>query len=152
MIESVINTPIILNSNSDTITFAIDDLRTRSANCPCGFLQHTQGSPLYKIIEGGIYEINLNANVTSATTGQVALGLYQDGILVPSTVSAEAVATAGQVANISFDKKIRVCCKANTTLTVAAVPSINAGATGVIPTTTQIPIITNAVLGITKLS
>ena len=126
MIESVITTPLTLTANNSNVTFSIDDLRTRNANC-CGWLQHTQGSPLYKILEGGIYEIDLSATLTSATAGIVALGLYQDGILIPSTISAETV-TAGGLANISFNKKIRVCCKADTTLTIASVPSVNAGA------------------------
>lgn len=150
MIESLITTPLTLTANNSNVTFSIDDLRTRNANC-CGWLQHTQGSPLYKILEGGIYEIDLSATLTSATAGIVALGLYQDGILIPSTISAETV-TAGGLANISFNKKIRVCCKADTTLTIASVPSVNAGATGTTPTDTQIPIITNAIFGISRKS
>ena len=150
MIESVITTPLTLTTNNSVVTFSVDDLRTKGAQC-CGWLQHTQGSPLYKILEGGIYEIDLSATLTSATAGIVALGLYQDGILIPSTISAETV-TAGGLANISFNKKIRVCCKANTTLTIASVPSVNAGATGTTPTDTQIPIITNAIFGISRKS
>ena len=150
MIESVITTPLTLTTNNSVVTFSVDDLRTKGAQC-CGWLQHTQGSPLYKILEGGIYEIDLSATLTSATAGIVALGLYQDGILIPSTISAETV-TAGGLANISFNKKIRVCCKANTTLTIASVPSVNTGATGTTPTDTQIPIITNAIFGISRKS
>ena len=148
MIESVITTPLALTANNSVVTFPVDDLRTKGAQC-CGWLQHTQGSPLYKILEGGIYEIDLSASLTSATAGIVALGLYQDGILIPSTISAETI-TAGGLANISFDKKIRVCCKANTTLTIASVPSVNAGTTGTTPTDTQISIITNAIFGISR--
>ena len=148
MIESIINTPIALTSNSSVVTFTLDDLRTRNANC-CGFLQHTQSSPLYKILKGGIYEVDLSAVVTSATAGIVALGLYIDGILVPNTISA-ATTTAGGLVNLSFNKKTRICCNANSTLTIASVPSVNAGATGTTDTATQIPIITNAILGISK--
>lgn len=151
MIESVINTPITLTSNSSNVIFTVDDYRSRSANCNCnGWLQHTQGSPLYKILRGGTYEIDLSAVVTSATAGIIALGLYIDGILVPNTVSAETLATAGDLANISFNKKIRICCNANATLTIASVPTVNAGATGTTATATQIPIITNAIFGIEK--
>ena len=152
MIESVISTPLALPANNSVVTFNTTDLRTRAANCPCGFLQHTQGSPLYKILEGGIYEIDLSATLTSATAGIVALGLYQDGILIPSTISAETIATAGDLANVSFNKKIRVCCKADTTLTIGAVPTVNAGTTGTTPTTAQVPIITTAIFGISKRS
>lgn len=151
MIESVINTPLVLTANDSNVAFPIDDLRTRNANCPCGFLQHTQGSPLYKIIKGGIFEIDLSAVLTSATAGITALALYQDGVLIPNTISAATV-TAGGLANISFNKKIRVCCGANTTLTIGSVPTVNAGATGTTPTATQIPIITNAILNISKIA
>lgn len=151
MIESVINTPITLTSNSSNVIFTVDDYRSRSANCNCnGWLQHTQGSPLYKILRGGTYEIDLSAVATSGTAGIVALGLYQDGVLIPSTISAETLATAGDLANVSFNKKIRVCCNANTTLTIASVPTVNAGATGTTATATQVPIITNAIFGIEK--
>ena len=148
MIESVINTPLALTSNSSVVAFPIDSLRTRNANC-CGFLQHSQGSPLYKILKGGIYELDLSATVTSATAGIVALGLYIDGILVPNSVTAATV-TAGDLASLSFNKKIRVCCDGNSTVTIASVPSVNAGATGTTPTATQIPVITNAIFGISR--
>ena len=79
MIESVQELPLILINNSAAITFAVDDIRTRSANCCCnGWLQHQQGSPLYQLLDGGYYEVNFNANVSSTTPGVVALGLYQD--------------------------------------------------------------------------
>ena len=149
MIESVITTPLTLTTNNSVVTFSVDDLRTKGAQC-CGWLQHTQGSPLYKILEGGIYEIDLSATLTSATAGIIALGLYQDGILIPSTISAETV-TAGGLANISFSKKIRVCCNGNTTLTIASVPSVFAGATPT-ATDTQVPIIINGILGIRAVS
>lgn len=150
MIESVINSTLALTANDSTVIFPLDDLRTRGAQC-CGWLQHAQGSPLYKILQGGIYEIDLSAVATSGTAGIIALGLYQDGILIPSTVSAQTVTTGG-LANLSFHKKIRICCKADTTLTIASVPSVNAGATGATATTTQTPIITNAIFGISRKS
>lgn len=152
MIESVITSALALPSNSSNVTFTREDLRTRSANCVCnGWLSHTEGSPLYKIIKGGTYEVDLNATLTSATVGTVALALYQDGVLIPATISAETISTAGNVANVSFKKKLRVCCNANTTITIASVPTVNTGTTGTTPTATQIPIITNATLNIAKL-
>lgn len=148
MIESVINTPVALTSNSSVVTFN-DDYRGNSANC-CGWLSHTDGSPLYKILRGGSYEINLSATLTSATAGIVALGLYEDGILIPASVSAETIATAGDLVNVSFNKKLRVCCKSGATITIGAVPTVNAGADGTTATDTQIPIITNAIFGISR--
>ena len=150
MIESILEMITALTSNTSAIAFTNDDIRTRSANC-CGWLQHSEGSPLYKILKGGLYEVSFIANVTSATAGTVALGLYQDGILIPgSTVIAE-VATAGDYYNVSFDKLIEVCCRGDATITVASVPTVLTGATlPATPTTTEIPVIQNANLSIIK--
>ena len=150
MIQSVLEPITILTSNTSAITFTDDDIRTRKANC-CGWLQHTEGSPIYKILDGGIYEVSFNANVTSATAGTVALGLYQDGILIPGTTVIAEVATAGDYYNVSFDKLIKICCRGDASLTIASVPNVLTGATlpGT-PTVTQIPILQNANVSITK--
>lgn len=152
MIQSVNENIEILTSNSSTLSFTNDDIRTRRANCYCnGWLQHNEGSPLYKLLDGGIYKVSFNANVTSTTAGTVALGLFQDGILIPgSTVIAE-VATAGDYVNVSFDKLIKICCRGDASLTVGSVPSVLTGAT--LPgtsTVTEIPVVQNANLSIIK--
>jgi hypothetical protein len=152
MIQSVLEPITALTSNSAPVSFSVDDLRTRSANC-CNWLQHNEGSPLYKILCGGIYEVSFNANVTSSVAGAVALGLYQDGVLVPGTTVIAQITTTGDYVNVSFDKKLRVCCNGNTTLTVQAVPSILTGATTPGTTTvTEVPVIQNANISITKKS
>lgn len=150
MIQSVLEPITALTSNSAPIPFSVDDLRTRSANC-CGWLQHNEGSPLYKILCGGIYQITFNANVTSAVAGTVALGLYQDGILIPGTTMIAQIATAGDYVNISFDKKLRICCNGDATLTVQAVPSVLTGATTPgTATVTEVPVVQNANFSITR--
>ena len=150
MIQSVNEQIQILTSNSSTLSFVNDDVRSRNANC-CGFLQHDEGSPLYKLLDGGVYEVSFNANVTSATAGTVALGLFQDGILIPGTTVIAEIATAGDYYNVSFDKLIKICCRGDATLTVASVPNVLTGATlpGT-PTVTEIPVIQNANLSIVK--
>ena len=150
MIQSVLEPITVLTSNSSPITFTDDDVKTRKANC-CGWLQHNEGSPIYKILEGGLYEVSFNANVTSATAGTVALGLYQDGILIPGTTVLAEVATAGDYYNVSFDKLIKICCRGDASLTIASVPSVLTGATlpGT-PTVTEIPVIQNGNFSITK--
>lgn len=152
MIQSILEMITVLTSNLAAIIFPTDSIRTRSANC-CGWLQHSEGTPIYKILEGGIYKVSFNANVTSATAGTVALGLYQDGILVPGTTVIAEVATAGDYYNVSFDKLIKVCCRGDANLTVASVPNVLTGAAlpGT-PTVTEIPVIQNANLTITKKS
>lgn len=150
MIESVLEMISILASNVASIIFPTDAIRTRSANC-CGWLQHTEGTPTYKILEGGLYEVSFNANVTSATAGTVALGLYEDGVLVAGTTVIAEVATAGDYYNVSFDKVLKICCRGDATLTVASVPSVLTGVTATgTPTTTEIPIVQNANFIITK--
>lgn len=152
MIQSVLEPITVLTSNTSAITFADDDIRTRRANCYCnGWLQHSEGSPIYKILEGGIYEVSFNANVTSATAGTVALGLYQDGILIPGTTVIAEVVTAGDYYNVSFDKLLKICCRGDATLTVASVPNVLTGATiPATPTVTEVPIIQNANFSIIK--
>ena len=150
MIQSVNEQIQILTSNSSTLSFVNDDVRSRNANC-CGFLQHDEGSPLYKLLDGGVYEVSFNANVTSATAGTVALGLFQDGILIPGTTVIAEVATAGDYYNVSFDKLIKICCRGDATLTIASVPNVLTGAA--LPgtaTVTEIPVIQNTSLSIVK--
>lgn len=150
MIQSVNESIEVLVSNSSPISFLNDDIRTRKANC-CNWLQHNEGSPIYKILEGGIYEVSFNANVTSATAGTVALGLFQDGILIPGTTVLAEVATAGDYYNVSFDKLIKICCRGDASLTIASVPNVVTGAAlpGT-PVVTEIPVVQNANLIITK--
>lgn len=150
MIQSVQELPIILTSNSATLAFQNDDVRSRKANC-CGWLQHAEGSPIFKILDGGLYEVSFNANVTSATAGTVALGLYQDGVLVQGTTVIAEIATAGDYVNVSFDKLIEVCCRADANLSIASVPSVLTGTTAPFtPTDTEIPIVQNANFSIIK--
>lgn len=145
MIQSFIEAPVALTSNTSAIAFTNDCIKTKGANCGCGgWLQHSEGSPIYKILEGGLYEVTFNANVTSATAGVVALGLYIDGVLAPGTTVIETIATAGDYSNVAFVKKLKICCRGDATITVASVPSVLTGAT--LPgtaTDTQIPIIQN---------
>ena len=150
MIQSFLEPITTLTSNTSPIAFENDDIRTRSANC-CGWLQHMEGQPNYKILKGGLYEVSFNANVSSATAGTVAFGLYEDGILVQGTTVIAEVATAGDFYNVSFNKIIEICCRGDATLTVASVPSVLTGAT--LPATlteTEIPIIQNANFSIIK--
>lgn len=150
MIQSVLEPITTLTSNSATVPFANDDVRTRSANC-CGWLQHDEGTPIYKILDGGLYKVSFNANVTSSVAGTVALGLYDDGVLVPGTTVLAQITTAGDYVNVSFDKILRVCCRGNATLTVASVPSVLTGATTPgTATVTEVPVIQNANFSIVK--
>lgn len=152
VIQSVQERPVTLTNNTAPITFTNDDVRSRSAGC-CGWLCHQEGSPLYQLLDGGYYRVSFNTNVSSATAGIVALGLYENGIIVPGTTVASTLDAAGDVENVSFDKIIKVCCRGNTTLSVGSVSSVpdftDLTAPGV---DTETPIIANANLIIERLS
>lgn len=153
VIQAVQEPEITLASNTASLPFAEVDLRTRSAMNCSGFINHNEGSALFSILDGGVYEVTFNGNITSNTAGQVALGLFADGVLVPGTEMDAVIAAPGDFENISFDKKVRVCCKGTVNLTITSLPTIvyNGGATPVI-TDTQIPIVKNAEISITRLS
>ena len=72
---------------------------------------------------------------------------------VAGTEMDAVIAAAGDFENIGFDKKIRVCCKGTVNLSINSVPTItySGGATPVV-TTTQIPILKNSEINITRLT
>lgn len=148
MIQSVQEQELTLTSNTAAITFADTDLRTASANCFNGWLNHNEGSAQFNIVAGGIYEIEFSSNVTSATAGNVALAIFADGVQLAGT-EMDTPVEVGIFTNVSVDKKIRVCTRGSVTITVASVPSIVYDGTA---TATQIPIIKNANISIERLA
>ena len=153
VIQAVQEPEITLTSNTSSLPFTTTDLRTRSAMNCCGFINHNEGSALFSILDGGVYEITFNANITSATAGQVGLALFADGVQVAGTEMDETIAVAGEFANIGFNKKIRVCNKGTVNLSINSVPTIVYSGTGTpVITPTQIPIIKNANINIERLA
>lgn len=153
VIQAIQEPETTLTSNTASLPFSIVDLRTRSAvNC-AGWMNHNEGSALFSILDGGIYEVTFNANITSATAGQVGLALFADGTQVLGTEMDGAIATPGEYENIGFNKKIRVCCKGTVNLSINSVPTITySGAGTPVITDTQIPIIKNANINIERLA
>ena len=141
MIQSVQEQELVLPSNTAAVTFSDTDLRTGSANCFNGWLNHNEGTAQFNIVAGGIYEIDFNANVTSATVGMVGLGIYTDGNKLNGAEADTIVATAGEYTNVAIKKYIRVCGRGSVTLTVNSVPTITYDTT---TTATEAPIIKNA--------
>lgn len=141
MIQSLQEQELILTSNTATVTFSDTDLRTGSANCFNGWLNHNEGGAQFNLVSGGIYEISFNANVTSATVGQVALGIYTDGVKLNGAEVDSVVGVAGEYSNVSMTKYIRVCGRGSVTLTVQSVPTV---VYGDVVTDTEIPIVKNA--------
>jgi len=151
MIQSVQEQELVLTSNTSPITFADTDLRTASANCFNGWLNHNEGSATFNILGGGIYQIDFNTNITSATTGVVGLAIFADGVKLAGSEMNSVVATANQYDNVSTSKKIRVCGRGSVSITIASVPTISSG-TPVVVTDTQIPIIKNSNISISRLA
>ena len=141
MIQSVQEQELVLTSNTAPISFADTDLRTGSANCFNGWLNHNEGSAQFNLVAGGIYEIDFNANVTSATVGMVGLGIFTDGIQLNGAEADAIVATAGEYTNVSMKKYIRVCGRGNVTVSVNSIPTITYDD---VVTDTEIPIIKDA--------
>jgi len=149
MIQAVQEAPELLVSNTDAIKFADIDLRTQSANCFNGWLNHNEGTAQFTILAGGIYEIDFNTNITSATTGVVGLALFADGVQINGTEVDTTIATANNWENMSFNKKLRVCTRGSVTLTVRSVPTISIAG---VSTATQIPSVKNANISIERLA
>ena len=148
MIQALEILPEVLTSNTDDINFSTVDLRTNSASC-CGWLQYNNGGSNFTIIGGGLFEVSFNANVTSATTGQVALALKTNGSDIEGTEVDTQVTTANSYRNVAFTKLIRVCPRVNTTISVGSLPAIG----GVTPAVvTQIPTVKDANLTIRKIA
>lgn len=148
MIQALEILPEILTSNTDDINFSTVDLKTNSASC-CGWLQYNNGGSNFTIIGGGLFEVSFNANVTSATTGQVALALKTNGSDIEGTEVDTQVTTANSYRNVAFTKLIRVCPRVNTTISVGSLPAIG----GVTPAVaTQIPTVKDANLIIRKIA
>lgn len=148
MIQALEILPEILTSNTDDINFSNVDLRTNSASC-CGWLQYNNGGSNFTIIGGGLFEVSFNANVTSATTGQVALALKTNGSDIEGTEVDTQITTANSYRNVAFTKLIRVCPRVNTTISVGSLPAIG----GVTPAVvTQIPTVKDANFTIRKIA
>ena len=146
MIQSVQEQELVLTSNTSAITFSDTDLRTASANCFNGWLNHNEGSATFNILGGGIYDISFNANVTSATAGNVALAIFADGVQLAGT-EMDTPVTVGVYTNVGVNKRIRVCGRGNVTITIQSVPTITYDGTS---TATQIPIVKNANISIER--
>ena len=149
MIQSYLDTITNLTSNTEGVRFTTDCIRTRSCS-GCGWLCHSEGSANYELTQGGIYEINFNATVSSATAGVVAFALFNNGEQIPGTLMAETLASAGDYANIGINKKIKVCCNGNSTISVRAVPAVPTATDPTTPIVTQTPIIASANLSISR--
>lgn len=105
-------------ATNQNVLFPTDRVRTKSCNSCCGWLSHDTGSGLFTLTKQGIYEIQYNADITSADTGQVGLVLEQNGEAIGGTQSIYTVATAGALGNVSASTLICVPCGVSYTITL----------------------------------
>ena len=153
MIETIIIEPLALPSNASPVTFDETTVRTRCASC-CGWLDYSNGNPNFKIFGNGYtgyYDVEFSASVSTATAGVIAIGLYQDGVLIPDTVRAVTIDAADDYETISFDKKLRVCPRGTTNISVRSVDTVPTPSDPTTPITTEAPIITNATFSISRI-
>lgn len=149
MIQSVQEQELVLTTNTSPITFSDTDLRTNSANCFNGWLNHNEGSATFNIVMGGLYEIGFSANVTSAAAGSVALGIFADGVKLNGSEMDSVIAAPGDYQNVSTTKLVRVCGRGNVTITINSVPAVVYDGTS---TDTEAPILKNANIYIKKIA
>lgn len=156
MIETIINTPKVLTDNDAAITY--DGTSTISRCTPCcngGWLSYQNGSPLFKILGNGYtgrYDINFSATISSATAGVIAVGLYEDGVLIPDTVRAVTIAAADDYATVSFNKLLQLCPRGMTSLSVQSVPSVITPSDPTTPVATEVPIIVSGTFNIKRIN
>lgn len=150
MIQSTINTITPLIANDSSVVFQ-NDFRTGSA-CGCGsWLCHNTGSANYDIVKGGLYDIDFHASVSSATAGTISFALFNNGEEIAGS-RMTATVTADGFANIGTSTTLRVCCNANSNISVRSVPTVQTPSDPTTPITTQIPILTSANLTIKRKS
>ena len=149
MIQSFLNTLTPLVSNTSSVVFDEDCIRTRSCQGN-GWLCHNRGSANYDIVCGGLYEIDFNATVSSAEAGTVALALFNNGEIIPSTIMAENV-LADEYANIGINKKIKVCCNGDANISVRAISTVPTPSDPTTIIDTVPPILLNANFSLTRI-
>ncbi len=149
MIQSTQELELVLTTNTSPVTFSDTDLRTNSANCFNGWLNHNEGSATFNIVMGGLYEIGFSANVTAAVAGDVALGIFADGVKLNGSEMDEVIAAPGDYHNVYVSKLVRVCGRGNVTITINSVPAVVFNGTS---TDTEAPILKNANIFIKKIA
>ena len=113
-----------LLTTTDAVKFSDTDLRTQSANCFNGWLNHNEGTAQFTILAGGIYRISFNTNITSDTAGEVGLALFADGVQINGTEMNTSLTAANDWENVSLEKYLRVCTRGSVTLTIRSIPSV----------------------------
>lgn len=116
MINSI-NTQTQPVNVGQNVLFSSDRCRTKSCKCG-GWLTHDIGSGLFTISKQGIYEVEYNANITSAVVGEASLVIKQNGEPIAGTNSIYTVAVANALGNVSASALICIPCGCCVTLSL----------------------------------
>lgn len=101
MVNSYTNTSVAVASSA-----AIPFVNNRYV-VGCG-TSHAAGSPAVVLRKPGYYLVNFSGVLSAASTGTVSAQLYNNGVAVPGAASSATIATAGDLANVSFSSVVRV--------------------------------------------
>lgn len=119
-----INVPAQAVAVQANVLFATDRVRSSRGDACCGgWLFHDLGSGQFTLVNDSscgckVFEVQFNANVSSATTGALAFVIQANGEAVGGTEMDYTVATANAFGNISSSTLIKVPAGASVTVTV----------------------------------
>ena len=122
MISSV-NVPAQTVLTQGTILFSTDRVRSRRGDaCNGGWLVHDAGSGQFTLVNNGcgcdVFEVQFNTNLTSATTGSLALVIQANGEAIGGTEMDYTPATANVYESVSASTLVKVAQGASVTITV----------------------------------
>lgn len=131
MINSV-NVPVQTVNAQANILFNVDRVRTkRGEACNGGWLFHDLGSGQFTLTNEKccgcvVFEVQFNANISSATTGALAFVIQSNGEAIGGAEMDYTVATVNTFGNISSSTLIKVPAGASITVTVKNISLIPA--------------------------
>lgn len=122
MINSV-NVPAQTVLTQGTILFSTDRVRSRRGDaCNGGWLVHDAGSGQFTLVNNGcgcdVFEVQFNTNLTSATTGSLALVIQANGEAIGGTEMDYTPATANVYESVSASTLVKVAQGASVTITI----------------------------------
>lgn len=115
---------VTLNNN---VLFNTDRVRSNRSNACCGgWLSHDLGSGLFTLVNNNkcgcaTFRVDFNANISSATTEDIAFAIKSDGEQVVGTEMDYTPATAGVYESVSASTLIVVPYGASKTISVGNV-------------------------------
>lgn len=117
MINAINNTTQTIQPLANVL-FNGSNVRTRSCNSCCGWLNHNVNSGLFEITKAGIYEITFSANVAPTVAGAITLNITNAGESIIGGQMQTAGTTIGTFENVSSSVLVEVPCNCCDTFTI----------------------------------